>query len=132
MLRKIGSSLIGAAVLVTTGWAADNNFQGLDLAWEMNVILPAKVGKTFHNFSFWKLTAECVMTTEDQSTELEVEGLNRNSSVDGQPIPKGKTMHLTIHPNQLLTVMAESGAQVKLTNDGPHTLNAHCTLISKE
>ena len=132
MLRKVGSSLLGAAVLVTTGWAADNNFDELTMAHEIHVILPAKVAKPFYNFTSWKLTADCMMISEDQSNELEIVGLNRNSAVNGIPVSKGNPLHLTIHPNQHLTVMAESGAQVQLTNEGPHTLNAHCTLVNKE
>ncbi|MBA2657363.1 MAG: hypothetical protein H0U70_10365 [Tatlockia sp.] len=132
MLKIIRSTLLCATVLVSTGWASETNLGDLTFGMEMNVDLPVKVAKNFHNFSPWKMKARCTMISQDPQNELDVLGISKNGSVNDIPVSRGTKLHLTLHPNTVLNIMAESGSEVQLTNGGPHVVKARCVLVSKD
>ncbi|MBA3537545.1 MAG: hypothetical protein H0T84_13215 [Tatlockia sp.] len=125
MLRKIRNCLLCTVVLFnTTGWAATYT---LAPNYERKIELPANVPQIMHNPMIWKVTAKCTVSSEDSANVIIVLGKNKSGSVNGKPISEGETFPVLVHPLEVLTIVAEPGAKVQLTNAGPHTVNAHCS-----
>ncbi len=123
MLKIIKNCLVySAALLSTTAWATTYNLSAI----ERNFELPANVAQTFFNPVIWKITAKCEILTEDSSNIIDVVGVQKSGSVNGFPVSEGTRFPITVHPFEMLTIVAEAGAKVQLTNYGPHTVKARC------
>jgi hypothetical protein len=125
MLRKIRNCLLCTTVLFnTTGWATTYTVAP---NYERNIELPANVPQILHNPVIWKVTAKCTIKSEDSFNVIIVLGKNKSASVNGRSFSEGETFPVIVHPFEVLTIVAEPGAKVQLTNAGPHTVNAHCS-----
>ncbi|MBA2711283.1 MAG: hypothetical protein H0U57_11910 [Tatlockia sp.] len=123
MLKIIKNGLVcSAALLSTTCWAENYNLSAI----ERNFELPAYVAQTFFNPVIWKITAKCEIVTEDSSNVIDVVGLHKTGSVNGIPVSEGSRFPIVVHPSETLTIVADPGAKVQLTNHGPHLVKAHC------
>ena len=125
MLRKIGFTLLCAAASLSTNSYSMMNHTlqaGVTLEYE----LPPNDPQTFINYMYWEITANCKITTEDESNELLAEALAKNGKINDVALSKGETMRVLVHQGENLKLSAESGAKVRITNLGQHTVKATC------
>jgi hypothetical protein len=126
MLRTLGLGMLYfASFLSTSAYSIESHFlqQGLSIQYD----LPSNDPQTFINSMFWAIEATCKITTEDESDEFSVIALAKKGRINDIPLSKGDTVQITVHPDDFLKVGADSGAKVKITNYGLHTVRAICT-----
>jgi len=125
MLKKIrnlfglclvaGSSFCFASEhLLVPGLTVDFNF-------------PPNSPQVLTNSFFWTLTAKCVVIGDDKANNMHVKMLASTGKVNNTPLKKGDVMDIIVHSNDTLSLVANPGAQVELTNQGEHTIKAACT-----
>ena len=85
------------------------------------------VPQLFTNYLFWRIDATCVINTEDESDVFFIEALAKKGKINDTNLSKGESLRLTVHPNEIMYLSAESGAQVRMTNEGQHTVKATCS-----
>lgn len=126
MLRKIGFTLLCAAsILSTSAYSMTNNalMPGVTLEYELKPNEP----QMFINYWWGPIEAVCKITTQDDSDELVAEALVKKGKINGISLSQGQSAHVSVHPNETLRLSADSGAQVKITNLGQHSVKASCT-----
>ncbi|KTD09093.1 hypothetical protein Lgra_2328 [Legionella gratiana] len=126
MLRKLGFGLFCVVTSLTTNaYAMDSHplQQGIAIEYE----LPSNVPQEFINYMFWPIEANCKITTEDESNDLFVEALAKKGKINDIPLTTGDSLHYSVQHNQTLKLSADSGAKVRITNFGLHTVKASCT-----
>lgn len=125
MLRKIGLGLLCAGALFNT--AASAATHALTQGVSVEYVLPSNEPQVFANSFFWKISATCSVTSEDESTQLLVEGLSKKGSINDLPLQSGDSVVITVHNGDKFNLSADSGAKVSLTNLGEHSLSASCS-----
>lgn len=126
MMRKIGLTLLCASGLLTTQAFATtyHDFrQGLSVEYE----LPVNDPQVFANIFFWKIKATCIIISEAAGNPLSVKMLHKTGSVNETKLTENESITLTVQAGDRLDVTAESGARVKLVNEGTHLIKASCT-----
>lgn len=126
MLRKIGCVLLCAGALFSANASAmDHSFKpaGVSIEYE----LPPNEPQVFANYWFWAVTATCSIFSEDSSSNIFIEILNKKGKINGNPVSQGDTLLMTVHPGDKLIINADSGAKVRLTNQGQHSIIANCS-----
>lgn len=126
MLRKLGFGILCiVSSLNTNTYAMESHIlqQGVTLEYE----LPRNVPQEFVNYMFWSVEANCKIHTEDESNDLLVAALAKKGKVNDFPLSAGDSMQISVQPNQMLKLSADSGARVRITNLGQHTVKATCT-----
>jgi hypothetical protein len=88
---------------------------------------PPNSPQVLTNAFFWTLTANCKVISEDESNDMYVRMLASTGKVNNMPLKKGDEMSIVVHSNDILSLLANPGAQVELTNLGEHTVKAACT-----
>lgn len=125
MLRKIGFSILcAAATLNSNVYSSNHTLQpGLSLEY----ILAPNKPETFINYMYWEVEANCIITTEDEGNELFAEALAKQGKVNDVELTMGNSMHVIVHNGETLKIAAKSGAKVRITNLGQHTVKATCS-----
>jgi len=126
MLRKMSFAVLCAAAAISTNTHAmpSHSLQtGVTIEYE----LPPNEPQLFVNYMFWAVEANCKMKTPDDGNELFAEGVLKKGKINGVSLAAGQTLSLVINNNVNLKLSAESGAKVKITNLGRHTVKAICT-----
>ncbi|KTD54282.1 hypothetical protein Lsai_3104 [Legionella sainthelensi] len=126
MLQKLGLGVLCIMTSLTTNTYAMERHplqQGATIEYE----LPSKDPQEFVNYMFWTIEAKCKIITEDENDDLLVEALAKQGKVNDAPLSKGHFLQITVHPDQILKLSADSGAKVKITNLGEHTVKAICS-----
>lgn len=125
MLKRIGCTLLCAGALFSPSLFAET--QQLMAGLAMEFIFSPNDPQDFTNFYWTRIDATCVISTPDQSNPMFVEAKDRKGKINGTPISKGDTMTVVVHNGDKLYLSAESGAVVRITNQGNSTLKATCT-----
>ncbi|KTD47734.1 hypothetical protein [Legionella quateirensis] len=126
MLRKIGFSLLCAATAFSTNVHSivTNTLQpSMTIDYELVPNEP----QVFINYLYWDIEAKCKIITKDESNVLFAEALAKQGKVNDVTLTKGSSMQVTVHQGDTLKISAESGAKVRITNLGQHTVKASCT-----
>ncbi|AUH73664.1 Uncharacterised protein [Legionella sainthelensi] len=126
MLQKLGLGVLCIMTSLTTNTYAMESHplhQGATIEYE----LPSNDPQEFVNYMFWTIEAKCKIITEDENDDLLVEALAKQGKVNDAPLSKGEVLQITVHPDQILKLSADSGAKVKITNLGEHTVKAICS-----
>ncbi len=127
MLNKIGFTLFYIAVALTSQAYATTNKHVLQVGVTLEYELPPNQPQLFTNYMFWPIEAICIITSEDSSDVLFVEALSKKGKINDIPLSKGQSLRVEVHPNENLKLNADSGAQVRITNEGQHTVKATCS-----
>jgi hypothetical protein len=125
MLKKLGLGLLCAAASISTN-AYSMVTHTLQVGATVEYELPANQPQLFINYMFWPIEVNCQITTEDESNEIFAEGLARKGKINDVTIFEGESMTLIVQNGEILKLYAESGAKVKMTNLGLHTVKANC------
>ncbi|ARB93694.1 hypothetical protein [Legionella longbeachae] len=126
MLKKFGFGVLCIMTSLTTNTYAMESHalqQGVTIEYE----LPSNDPQEFANPMYWAIVAKCKIITEDENNDLLVEALAKQGKVNETPLSKGQVLQITVYPHQILKLSADSGAKVKITNLGQHTIKASCT-----
>lgn len=89
--------------------------------------LPPHEPQVLTNSFFWTLTASCRVVSEDPSDDIYTEILAGTGKVNNMPVKKGDTLTVTVHPRDILNLVADKGSRVQLTNMGEHLVVGACT-----
>ena len=128
MIRKIGFTLLCAGGLLTTQTFATtyHNFQkGLSIDYE----LPVNDPQVFSNIFFWQIKATCIISSKSVAVEnpLSVKMVHKTGQINETRLSENQSITLTVQAGDRLDVIAESGAKVKLVNQGTQPIKASCT-----
>lgn len=126
MLKKFKFGLLCAALLFSANCLAINYdlIPGVSLDYD----IPPNKPLEFTNVWFWTITATCSASTEDSSDNVLIEALSKTGRINGKVISQGETLVLPVHSGDKLEISADSGAKVRLTNQGEHTLHISCSV----
>ncbi|WP_028389666.1 hypothetical protein [Legionella fairfieldensis] len=125
MWRKLGYSLLLAGAIFNTPASA----MTYTLAPQMRIdydLLP-NVSIEVINLAPWTIRAKCTFTLQDPSDDISIEMLNSTGKINDQPVAKGDTIILTIHPQDKMVISADKGTKVKLTNLGQSIVKTSCS-----
>lgn len=126
MLRKLGISLCCTLALFTShAYATENH--SLQSGVTLEYVLPPNDPQLFSNYTFWPIDANCVINSKDESNVLFIEALAKKGKVNGEKLSKGESLRITVHHGDHLKLSADAGAQVRITNEGEHTVKTTCT-----
>lgn len=126
MLRKIGCSLLCAGALFSAKTLAMTYmFTSPGVSIEYQLVPNEPV--IFANSWFWTITAVCTTHLEGPHTKLYAEIINKKAKINGKTFEKGDKEFMVIHHGEKLTISADSGAKVKLINQGSYLVRAHCS-----
>lgn len=126
MLKKIGFSLLLVAASVSTNvYSVTINHQ-LQLGMSIEFNLPPNDPQLFTNYMFWAVDANCRISTEDESDALFAEATNKKGKINNVALNKGDSALVIVHDGDNLKLSADSGAQVRITNQGEHMVKAVC------
>lgn len=126
MLRKLRCGLFAIQALLSVNvMAAHHEFApaGVSIEYEFPPNNPQEISNSF----FWTITSTCTVHTKDQSDDLYVEILKKSGKINGQSLSQGDTITLTLHDKDKFVITAESGAKVRLINQGQSTIVANCS-----
>lgn len=127
MLKKAGFTLLFVAAALTNTSFASTNRHVLQAGATLEYELPPNQPQLFTNYMFWPVEANCKITSEDSSDVLFVEALAKKGKINDIPLSKGQSTLVEVHPGENLKLNADSGAQVRITNEGQHTVRASCS-----
>ncbi len=126
MFKKLGFLFLSTASLLVSpcinATQSHTLAPGITLEYEFKPNEP----QVFSNFLFWAVEANCKMILEDESDVLFVEALAKTGKVNDQPMNKGDVLHVIVRSGDELKIRADSGAKVRLTNEGEHMVRAIC------
>ncbi|STX28414.1 Uncharacterised protein [Legionella beliardensis] len=125
-MRKVVLSLLAAGAFISAPVLAMNH--SLNAGVSVEYELPVNAPEVFTNFTFFKVHAICKIQTQDESNVIHIKALNRSGQVNGQVINTGDELDLTLHNGETIDLVAESAAQVELTNKGEHLIKAKCQI----
>ncbi|MCC5015446.1 MULTISPECIES: hypothetical protein [Legionella] len=127
MLRKIGCSLLCAGALFSAKTLAMNYMYATSPGVSIEYRLAPNEPVVFANSWFWTITAICTTHIEGSHTELYAEMINKKAKINGKLFEKGARESMVIHHGEKITISADSGAKVKLINQGSYLVKAHCS-----
>lgn len=130
MFRKIGLTVIcaGSFLFSTTAFSSEYLLRkGASIDYE----LPVGVQQVFSNMFFWKIVANCTITSDNQTTNpLSINMLRKTGSISyhdySRQLSAGDTVEINIVSGDTIHLTADSGAKVGLLNHSTSTLRAHC------
>lgn len=96
-------------------------------AQSMHFILASKSTKKVENTTLWTITASCSIQSKADKNEVVVSMLKNKGSVNGKSLNPGHKTAIMMHAHNNLTVVAEPGATVNVTNEGQNTIEATCS-----
>lgn len=88
--------------------------------------LSPQESKLLTNHTFWTLNATCNIQGSQSKNKIMVRVLENKGSVNGRNLTKGQSTSFTVSDHQAISVSAEPGTQVNLTNLGTTTIQALC------
>ncbi|ARG97246.1 hypothetical protein [Legionella micdadei] len=127
MLRKICYGLLWAGALFSASVFAKTNVYmlGPGIKYEF---FPGEP-QILANYWFWSVTATCTFDSEDPSDDFLIEALSKSGKINEQTISAGDPpIVITVHQGQQITLSADSGAKVRLTNRGQNVVTAYCSV----
>ncbi len=125
MLKKLGFTLLFASSMWSTPALAETQVPNQGISIEVK--FPPNDPQTYTNAAFWTINATCKITTTDASDIFFVQMLRKKGKINGTSVSDGDTLNFPVHTGDKLSITAESGAQVRLTNTGSHTVIANCS-----
>ena len=125
-MRKFALSFLCAGALISSATMAMTH--SLSPKTSIDYELAANSPEVFTNFTIFKVHAVCKVQTQDESNIIHVKGLNRSGQVNGRVIRSGDELDIIIHNGDIFDLVAESAAQVELTNKGPHSIKTKCQI----
>ncbi len=127
MLKKIGISLLCMAATISTSTYAVSKNNILQAGATIEYELPPNEPQTFSNYMFWAIEANCKIITEDEGDVFYAVAVAKKGKLNGIPWSKGDALRVTVHNGENLKINADSGASVKITNEGAHLVRAICS-----
>ncbi|GGI78597.1 hypothetical protein [Legionella impletisoli] len=126
MIRKIGLTTLLMTSLFSSNPAlsAHENYltPGVSISYELKPNSPELVT----NVSWWPISAECTLGTEEGSTKISVLNSKKSVSINGSKLTPNQKIVLDVKDKQVLAILADSGAQVELINLGEKVIRATC------
>ncbi|KTD18869.1 hypothetical protein [Legionella jordanis] len=126
MLRKLGYGLLFAGALFSAS-AFSTNLHEFNVGISLDYELPPNDPQEFVNSWFWTITSVCTIHSQDSSNPILIEVLKRSGKINGTELSEGDNIYVTVHDGDKVTIVADSGGKVRLTNKGPHTISASCS-----
>lgn len=126
MLRKMTMSLLCATALISSSAHSTVTHQlqdGVTIVFDMEPNEP----QLLVNYMFWTVDADCVISSEDPSNEFYVVALAKKGKINDIPLKAGESLRMDVHNNDIVNIVADSGAKVEITNFGKHLVKATCT-----
>ncbi|MFA5960090.1 MAG: hypothetical protein WC785_06200 [Tatlockia sp.] len=128
MLQRIKSGLLCASVLLSANCLAMTYELVPNQGLNYEIELPPNEAQTLANPLFWTVTANCTISTEDQNNEILIEVMNKTGKVNGTSLSQGESLLVNVHSGDQFIISADSGAKVKMTNQGKGSVTASCTV----
>ncbi len=128
MLRKISFGLLcmAASLNANSTDIIENNLmpiQGITFDYDLVPNQP----QIFTNYMFWMVEANCKITSQDESDDLQISALAKKGKINNIPLSAGQSIQITVHSRENLKIAADSGAKVEIINLGQHTVKASCS-----
>lgn len=129
MIKQFGCAIVWAIsflpVLTSPAYSTTVNAlqEGITLEYELTPSEPQE----FVNYLFWTIDAKCKVSTEDESNELYAEAILKKGKINGVELKAGQCLKLAVHHGEVFKLNAESGAKVRITNFGEHSVKAKCS-----
>lgn len=120
---KIGLFVLGNFFTLSSAFAMNYSFQSGP---PVDYKLPPQDPQVFSNVFMWPVKATCTIQTDESQVDIGFKVLRKKGSVNNMSMSAGDTLQLTFYPNQKVTLTAEPGGKVELTNLSSSTVNARC------
>lgn len=127
MIKKLGACLLCVVCLMMpmTLPAAQHEIFVPGLTFEYE--LPPNAPQVFTNVFFWTVKGNCTMLSEEENTLIQVKALRKTGSINHIDLSEGDSVLFNVKNGDVFYIVAHSGAQVELTNQGQKTIIARCS-----
>ena len=126
MIQKISVILFCAFYLLPGTVLAANHevfAPGLTLEYE----LPVNVPQVFSNVFLWTVKGNCTIISDTEDNPIQVRAKRGTGAINNTDIQEGDTLLFNVKNGENLFLLANSGSQVELTNQGEKTIKARCS-----
>lgn len=82
----------------------------------------------FENPFFWDASANCSVTTQEDTVPVRIKVTNRSGSVNGRRMHSGDVVVLNVHNYDHFSIKADGYAKVQLINEGHKTIHVKCSV----
>ena len=89
--------------------------------------LSANETKLLTNNSLFTLNATCSIQGTSKNKKIKISVLKNNGTINGKNLSTGQATYVTVKSNSSISVSAESGTQINLTNLSDEGLQAVCS-----
>ena len=93
----------------------------------MNLKLNPNQDKVIANNTLWTINATCKIHADSTKKIIRVDGIKNTSLVNGRSLTAGHSTSLIIYDQKTITVSAEAGAEVTITNLSNDRIEAVCS-----
>lgn len=91
------------------------------------IALKSNESKLLTNSSLWTLNATCTIQGNNQThSKIKIGVLKNSGSINGKNLSTGQSTFVTVKNKSTISVSAEAGTQINLTNLGNEELQAVC------
>lgn len=126
MIKKISVILFCAFYLLPGSLLAASHeifVPGLTLEYE----LPVNVPQVFSNVFLWTVKGTCTIISDTENNPIQVKANRGTGAINNAEIKEGDILLFNVKNGETLSIMANSGSQVELTNQGEKTIKARCS-----
>ena len=116
MLRACIATLFAITLMVITS----------EVYAEKSLTLSPNESKQLTNHYLWTLNATCNIQGNDAKNRIRVRVLENKGSVNGKSLSKGQATSFNVRNKQSISVSADPGTTVNLTNLGTVSVHAVC------
>ncbi|WP_133130818.1 hypothetical protein [Legionella yabuuchiae] len=126
MIRKIGLTALLMTSLLSSNPALSAHETYLTPAMSFNYELKPNMPELITNISWWSISAECTVSTEEDSTKISILNNKKSVSINGQKLAPNQKIVMDFKDKDVFTILADSGAQAELINLGEKVVKARC------
>lgn len=126
MLKKIQYGLFCASILLGSNAFAMQEHLLQYGSPPIEIILNSNEPQVFPNPFMWAIKGHCTIISNEADNFISIKALRKSGSVNGVKLTEGHSVELTVHPDEMIFVMADPGAKVEISNTGLISFKAMC------
>jgi hypothetical protein len=126
MLKESISKVLMYFLLITASATSSAQPHEMSLGFSIDYVFKPNEPQDLVNNFFFTIEANCKVKSTDESDDLLAKMLNGSSTVNSNKLNLGDEIKVTVRNNDILHIVAPSGAKVRLTNLGLTEFIANC------
>lgn len=85
--------------------------------------------QVFTNVFYWVIKANCTIYSDIEDNNILIKFLKKTGSVNNQHLNAGDELNITLHNEEVISIVSNPGSKVELVNQGNTTIKATCVAL---